>query len=134
MNGLILLYNITICNLQIPVLKKSESETALSFAKQEIDVGNINLLVHSTKERSSFIEDESDDLDYSYLNINNIPPIMFFFKLKQLGRRAQTTRNKQLASIVKRLQTLHELLVACPSKDEKAKNPRGLKAPLMLHQ
>lgn len=55
-------------------------------------------------------------------------------ELKELGKRAQETRDKELALTVERLQDLHGSLVARPSEEEKAEDPRGLKVQLMPHQ
>ncbi|XP_071573079.1 transcription termination factor 2 [Temnothorax nylanderi] len=89
------------------------------------------------KESSRMFQDESysDSTDDSYGGIDNIlmnprtSP-----ELKELGKKAQATRDKELALTVERLQDLHGSLVARPSENEKAEDPRGLKVELMPHQ
>ncbi|CAL7941631.1 unnamed protein product [Xylocopa violacea] len=53
---------------------------------------------------------------------------------KELGKKAQTRIDNELALTVDRLQDLHGSLVARPSEDEKAEDPQGLKVKLMPHQ
>ncbi|XP_012234246.2 transcription termination factor 2-like isoform X1 [Linepithema humile] len=55
-------------------------------------------------------------------------------ELRELGKKAQKTRDKELALTVDRLKDLHKSLVACPSENEEAEDPRGLKVQLMPHQ
>ncbi|XP_071629457.1 transcription termination factor 2 [Temnothorax longispinosus] len=80
-------------------------------------------------------DDDDDESEDSYGGIDNIPmnprssP-----ELKELGKKAQATRDKELALTVERLQDLHGSLVARPSENEKAEDPRGLKVELMPHQ
>jgi len=130
-------------------------ELMLELKKTPIIVQNLNSQEnkvskqsHSTKEKPLSIKDESDysysdesdysysdNSDYSYWDINNIPlKPTTFPELKQLGERAQATRNRELALTVERLQDLHGSLVARPSEKEKAEDPRGLRVPLMPHQ
>jgi len=92
---------------------------------------------HSAKKESLPIKDEpySDHSDYSYLDINNIPlKPTTSPELRKLGEKAQATRDRELALTVERLQDLHGSLVARPTENEKAKDPRGLKVQLMPHQ
>ncbi|KYN02202.1 PREDICTED: transcription termination factor 2 [Cyphomyrmex costatus] len=91
---------------------------------------------HFTKE-SQFFEDELDSeyTNYPYLDIDNIPMRPTTSpELRQLGEKAQATRDKELALTVERLQDLHGSLVARPSEKEKAEDPKGLKVQLMPHQ
>ncbi|XP_025263627.1 transcription termination factor 2 isoform X2 [Camponotus floridanus] len=96
---------------------------------------------HLAKKESLPIKDEpdhsddSDHSDYSYLDINNIPMKPTTSpELRQLGEKAQATRDRELALTVERLQDLHGSLVARPTENEKAKDPRGLQVQLMPHQ
>lgn len=78
--------------------------------------------------------DDTDDMD-SYLDINNIPlKPTTSPELRELGEKAQATRDRELALTVERLQDLHGSLVARPAENEKAEDPRGLKIKLMPHQ
>lgn len=91
------------------------------------------------KREPSFIKDESssdqtDNTDYEYLDIDNIPSKPTTFQEKQLGKIAQETRDKELALTVERLQDLHGSLMSRPSEDEKMEDPKGLKVSLMPHQ
>ncbi|KYN21248.1 Transcription termination factor 2 [Trachymyrmex cornetzi] len=91
---------------------------------------------HFMKE-SQFSEDELDSkyTDYSYLVAEYIPvkPITSS-ESRQLGLKAQATKDKEFALTVERLQDLHGSLVARPSEKEKAEDPKGLKVQLMPHQ
>ncbi|KAG7198793.1 hypothetical protein KM043_001771 [Ampulex compressa] len=53
---------------------------------------------------------------------------------KELGKKAQETRERELALTVDRLQDLHGSLVARPTEDQRAEDPKGLKVKLMPHQ
>ncbi|XP_029671869.1 uncharacterized protein LOC115240701 [Formica exsecta] len=79
--------------------------------------------------------DDSDYSDYSDFDISDIPlnPTTFP-ELKRLGKKAQATRDRELALTVERLKDLHGSLVARPSEHKKAEDPRGLKVQLMPHQ
>ncbi|XP_072743655.1 transcription termination factor 2 [Anoplolepis gracilipes] len=80
-------------------------------------------------------EPHSDHSDFSYLDINNIPMKPTTSPdLKQLGEKAQATRDRELALTVERLQDLHGSLVARPKENQKAEDPKGLKVQLMPHQ
>lgn len=84
-----------------------------------------------------FFEDSDTSYpEYSYLDgIDDIPmKPTTFSESKELGKQAQATRDKELALTVDRLQDLHGSLVARPSENEKAEDPRGLQVPLMPHQ
>ncbi|XP_012532592.1 transcription termination factor 2 [Monomorium pharaonis] len=90
-----------------------------------------------SKESSESSSDysQSDYLGYSPLDFN-IPmrsPITSP-ELRELGKKAQATRDKELALTVDRLQDLHGSLIARPSEHEKVEDPRGLKIHLMPHQ
>lgn len=93
-----------------------------------------------SEEKSMFIKDESssdhtDYTDYSYLDVDDIPMKPTTSpELENLGKKAQETRDKELALTVERLKDLHGSLVARPSEDEEVDDPKGLKVPLMLHQ
>ncbi|XP_032689169.1 transcription termination factor 2 [Odontomachus brunneus] len=90
-----------------------------------------------SEEKSMFVKDESssDQTDYSYFDIDNIPMKPTTSpEVKELGKKAQETRDKELALTVERLKDLHGSLVARPSEDEVADDPKGLKVPLMSHQ
>lgn len=92
---------------------------------------------HYSEKKSMFIKDgsSSDQTDHLYLDIDNIPiKPTTSPQLKELGKKAQETRDKELALTFERLKDLHGSLVARPSEDEKASDPRGLKVPLMPHQ
>ncbi|KYN18069.1 Transcription termination factor 2 [Trachymyrmex cornetzi] len=91
---------------------------------------------HFMKE-SQFSEDELDSkyTDYSYFDIDNIPMRPTTSpESRQLGLKAQATRDKEFALTVERLQDLHGSLVARPSEKEKVEDPKGLKVQLMSHQ
>ncbi|EFN78730.1 Transcription termination factor 2 [Harpegnathos saltator] len=93
--------------------------------------------VKNETKKKLFLIDESNlsQMDSSYLDIDNITmkpttsPVS-----KKLGKKAQETRDKELALTVERLQDLHGSLVARPLEDEKVEDPRGLKVSLMPHQ
>lgn len=69
-----------------------------------------------------------------HFDINNMFQPTTLPDLKQLGKKAQATMDKELALTVERLKDLHGSLVARPSENEKAEDPRGLKVNLMPHQ
>lgn len=84
------------------------------------------------KDESDSDYSPSDHSDYSYLDINNIPMKPTTSpELNELGKKAQATRDKELALTVERLQDLHESLIARPLEREKIEDPRGLKVQLM---
>lgn len=94
---------------------------------------------HFMQKSSQLFKDELDTyLEYthdSYLNIDNIPMKPTTSpELKELGKKAQATRDMEFALTVERLQDLHGSLTARPSENEKAEDPRGLKVQLMPHQ
>lgn len=91
---------------------------------------------HLMKEESESFEDEpdSDYSDNAYLDMDSMPMRPTMFPELKLGKQAQATRDKELALTVERLQDLHGSLVARPSENEKAEDPRGLKVQLMPHQ
>lgn len=70
-----------------------------------------------------------------YSNIDNVPMKSHTSPdVKALGKKAQTTLEKEQALTVDRLQDLHGSLVGRPSEEEKAEDPQGLKVKLMPHQ
>lgn len=90
---------------------------------------------HSVNEGSRFKDKSySDDTDYSYLDIDNIPMRPTTCPERELSKKAQETRDKELALTVERLQDLHGSLVDRPLENEKVEDPRGLKVQLMPHQ
>ncbi|KAL0133557.1 hypothetical protein PUN28_000943 [Cardiocondyla obscurior] len=86
------------------------------------------------EEASGSVEDDSYAYN-PYLDIDgiSIKPTTSP-ELRELGKKAQATRDMELALTVDRLQDLHGSLVARPSETEKAEDPRGLKVSLMPHQ
>lgn len=124
-----------------------EYETKIELLQQELEdtplVQNSNTKETVVKNepffsrKELFCKDESssDQSDSSSLNIDNIPMKPTTSpQSKKLGKKAQETMDKELALTVERLQDLHGSLVARPSEDEKAVDPRGLKVSLMPHQ
>jgi len=101
---------------------------------KETEIGKSYLM----KEELQFFNDEpdSDYSDYSYLDNNELGESLTSTasELKKLGKKAQETRDKEFALTVERLQDLHGSLIARPSENEKAEDPRGLKIELMPHQ
>lgn len=121
-----------------------ESTTLVSLSStQETKVGKSRLMKEASLKNESLFKDKSlikdepySDYTYdSYLDVDNIPMKPTTSPdLKELGKKAQATRDKELALTVERLQDLHGSLVARPSDNEKAEDPRGLKVQLMPHQ
>lgn len=114
--------------------RELENTSLVPFSNRETEVESKKS--HLVK-KEPYFKDESK-LDYladSYLDVDNIPmkPITDP-ELRALGIKAQATRDKELALTVERLQDLHGSLVARPSENEKAEDPRGLKVQLMPHQ
>lgn len=122
--------------------RKTETEEKSYLMKKEIpflkDESDSDYLPsdHSPLERSLSDHSLTDHSDHSsYLGINNIPMRPTTSpELKELGKKAQATMDKELALTVERLQDLHGSLVARPLESEKMEDPRGLKVQLMPHQ
>ncbi|XP_070160538.1 transcription termination factor 2-like [Polyergus mexicanus] len=99
--------------------------------KESLCIENASYLDYSDDSDDS---DDSDYSDYSDFDINDILNPTTFPELKRLGKKAQATRDRELALTVERLKDLHGSLVARPSENRKAEDPRGLKIQLMPHQ
>ncbi|RLU25547.1 hypothetical protein DMN91_001703 [Ooceraea biroi] len=88
------------------------------------------------KDKPLFTKNEPLSIkDDPYLDIDNIlmqPTTLP--ELRILGKKAQATRDKELALTAERLEDLHGSLLARPSESERAKDPWGLKVELMPHQ
>ncbi|XP_011647072.2 transcription termination factor 2, partial [Pogonomyrmex barbatus] len=96
-----------------------------------LDEGDSYLATESLFKDEPYLDDE----DYSYLGIDGIPTKPTTSpELRELGKKAQATRDKELALTMERLQDLHGSLIARPLENEKAEDPRGLKVQLMPHQ
>lgn len=103
----------------------SEEESD-DFSAEESD----NFNEEGTTNESEFESDFENNPYFSEFDIS----MKSAYELKKLGKKAQETRDKELALTVDRLQDLHKSLVARPSEDEKAEDPRGLNVELMPHQ
>lgn len=110
-----------------------------SLNKEENKVSK-ETLSHLIEKELLFVKDEpyldySDSYSDSHLDIDNIPlKPSTSPELRELGKKAQATRDRELALTVERLQDLHGSLAARPTENEKAEDPRGLKIQLMSHQ
>lgn len=80
-----------------------------------------------TKQLSLF-KQGSLDIDPAYLKPTDEQP------KKELGKKAQDTLYREQSLTIERLQDLHGSLVARPTEDQRAKDPRGLRVALMPHQ
>lgn len=86
---------------------------------------------------STFLEDESYSDEYSDCTWDSWDidlPFGWDTTSMKLGKKAQGTRDKELALTVERLQDLHGSLITRPSENEKAEDPSGLTVQLMPHQ
>ncbi|XP_029158221.1 transcription termination factor 2 isoform X2 [Nylanderia fulva] len=109
-----------------------------SFNKEDNKVSK-DTLSHLIKKEPLFVKDESyldhsDSNSDSYLDINNLMKPSTSPELRELGKKAQATRDRELALTVERLHDLHGSLAARPAENERAEDPRGLKIQLMAHQ
>ncbi|XP_014476224.1 PREDICTED: transcription termination factor 2-like, partial [Dinoponera quadriceps] len=118
------------CEEEIELLKLELKNTPL------VQNSDIKKTIVKNEPLLFFKDDSSSDRTYhSYLDVDDIQmKPSTSTELKELDKMAQETMNKELALTVERLQDLHGSLVARPSDDEKAEDPRGLKVPLMPHQ
>nr|XP_031835542.1 transcription termination factor 2 isoform X1 [Nomia melanderi] len=139
----------------IDLLPDKGERIRVSIAKQEKEIEEVAIELANTpltqkfeanqnpvkqelmvvKEEFKFPDDwYSNKADSSY-NVDIIPmqPTSSPDK-KELGKKAQATLDRELALTVDRLQDLHGSLIARPSEEERAEDPRGLKVKLMPHQ
>ena len=70
--------------------------------------------------------------EYKYEDIPNVP--IPSFATDDLGKKALETLNKQQTLTQQRLQQLHGSLTTCPTENDKAEDPPGLRISLMPHQ
>ncbi|KAM0728752.1 Transcription termination factor 2 [Formica fusca] len=131
-------------DLEKTPLVQSLNSQENKISKESMRIENASYLDYSDDWDDSDDSDDSDDpddsddsdySDYSDFDISDIPlnPTTFP-ELKRLGKKAQATRDRELALTVERLKDLHGSLVARPSEHKKAEDPRGLKVQLMPHQ
>ncbi|XP_076167205.1 transcription termination factor lodestar [Ptiloglossa arizonensis] len=92
------------------------------------EASTIKEKINTWKELSFKMFNSDNDIDSTQTELKPSP------KTKDLGIKAQATLDKELALTADRLQDLHGSLLARPSEDEKATDPRGLKIQLMPHQ
>jgi len=117
-------------------INKQEKEIeALTLELKNMPVQNsdINETKESIQEKKKplFTKDEP----YSYSHIDNVAmKSSILSEWKELGKKAQETINKELTLTDERLQDLHGSLIARPSENERAEDPKGLKVKLMPHQ
>jgi len=119
-------------NLEDLSEKGQKLQESIRQQKKKIKI----LMKEETLKKLLFEDEPYSNYPYdSYLNVDNIPmKPTTTSDLKELGKKAQATRDKELALTVERLQDLHGSLITCPSEDEKAEDPKGLKVQLMPHQ
>lgn len=127
----------------------------VSIAKQEKEIEEIEIELANTplapkielnlnpdKQELILVKDELNIQDESHsnksnflYNVDNIPMKPTSSPdTKELGKTAQATLDRELALTVDRLRDLHGSLIARPSEEERAEDPRGLKVKLMPHQ
>jgi transcription termination factor 2 len=95
---------------------------------QNSDINEMKELVQE-KKKPLFTKDEL----YSHLN-DVAMKATILPEWKELGKKAQETRNKEFTLTDERLRDLHGSLIARPSENERAEDPKGLKVKLMPHQ
>ncbi|KZC14429.1 PREDICTED: transcription termination factor 2-like [Dufourea novaeangliae] len=124
------------------VMQEREIEEVANELENTPLVQNDQRRSHSFTQDVSFVKEEFkpqkdtqwEEFD-SHHDVDYIPmEPTSSLEVKELGKKAQATLSKELALTVDRLQDLHGSLVARPSEDERAEDPRGLKVKLMPHQ
>jgi len=100
---------------------------------QNSDINETEMIKQSVQEKKEPLFTKGEL--YSHLNIDDMPmkPVTFP-ECKELGKKAQETRNEQIVLTTERLQDMHNSLTSRPPEDKRAKDPKGLKVKLMPHQ
>ncbi|XP_012264662.2 transcription termination factor 2 isoform X2 [Athalia rosae] len=127
----------------------------LSKSKMLLSVANINMLPDKGEKLRRSINAQEAELRKLSEELNALPesskPVICkpvevkkpFIPLawddlpksvKPLGDRALATQERDRALTIKRLEDLHGSLNSCPSEDDFAEDPKGLKVSLMPHQ
>lgn len=126
----------------ISLLPDNGEKLRESIAMQEKQIEEIAIELENTPltQTAKSIEEEFttqeylDKFDSSYNSDYISSKLKSSPKVKELGKKAQATLDRELTLTVDRLQDLHGSLVARPTEEERANDPQGLKVKLMPHQ
>lgn len=126
----------------ISLLPDNGEKLRESIAMQEKQIEEIAIELENTPltQTTKSIEEEfttqeyPDKFDSSYNSDYISSKLKSSPKVKELGKKAQATLDRELTLTVDRLQDLHGSLVARPTEEERANDPQGLKVKLMPHQ
>ncbi|KAK2583547.1 hypothetical protein KPH14_009501 [Odynerus spinipes] len=114
-------------------IREVEAELERTPLVQPTQKTNAQSMYSNKHEEASFLSAKQVQYiqsDSEYFNANSaLSP-----NSKELGKKAQETRDRELALTVERLADLHGSLLAQPKEDERAEDPHGLKVKLMPHQ
>ena len=136
--------------------KKEQLKNQLSKTQLLFDTGNVDLLPDKGERLRESIAMQKRELELITAELEGTPltetvsvktdseeifPIYKYLpnatanlSSRELGKKAQTTLEKETALTADRLQDLHGSIVARPSENERAEDPQGLNVKLMPHQ
>ncbi|XP_078048682.1 transcription termination factor 2-like [Augochlora pura] len=112
------------------IVKQEEEidEITQELQNTEFHIRNVKEDVHTFEEEVQFVKEEF--VDTMHVDCALIEPP----RTQELAQSAQVALDEELTLTTDRLQALHGSLMARPSEDERAEDPKGLNVKLMPHQ
>lgn len=102
---------------------------------EELDSNDVYKISSRLKDSNNSRDDRNNYETADQFDIQDIPNVpKTTFNEDKLGKRALATLKKQQSLTYKKLEQLHGSLISRPAEDQKEKDPKGLKIPLMPHQ
>lgn len=118
-----------------PSLSSSDDDKHTISDDDKYVVSDDDKYLVSDDEKYMVSDDENATRSKHHLGYDDIPMRPTTSpELQVLGKKAQETRDRELALTLERLQDLHGSLQACPSENTKAEDPRGLQVQLFSYQ